>query len=438
MPSPLQVPIQAPQMPAPRPEDAPPRNYAGWVAFLITILIGGGVWLGLARLREESAASRMAPVRTVSARVGDLEILARVSGTSSARNYAVVVAPLLRSPDADRAMSLIMLTANGTNVRKGDVIAEFDPTNIRDHIDDVKDMLEERRNFVKKLRVEHELQLVNLRQRLKVAQAAGQKARLDMRTAEVRSQIQREQFRLAGEEADAVIQELLTQIELRKQAQASALRIAQIAEKLQIDHVARHQDDELRLKVHAPIDGMVVVLARDSRHGERKTFEAGDLVTPGTPMLQVVDPKSLQIEASINQSEVTRFKLGQKATVGFDAYPDRQFKGEVSAIGALATINGRQQYFIRTIPLRVKLEQTGSEIIPDLSGFANVVLDRIDDTVVIPEGAVEKGADGTFVEVKSGDSFVRRSVLLGPSDGVNVAVKEGLEEGEVVRLTQEK
>ena len=137
------------------------------------------------------------------------------------------------------------------------------------------------------------------------------------------------------------------------------MRIAQIAEKLQIDHVTRHQDDERRLKVHAPIDGMVVVLARDSRHGERKAFEAGDLVTPGTPMLQVVDPKSLQIEASINQSEVTRFKLGQKATVGFDAYPDRQFKGEVSAIGALATINGRQQYFIRTIPLRVKLEQTG-------------------------------------------------------------------------------
>ena len=58
--------------------------------------------------------------------------------------------------------------------------------------------------------------------------------------------------------------------------------------------------------------------------------------------------------------------------------------------------------------------------------------------MVIPEGAVEKGADGTFVEVKSGDSFVRRSVQLGPSDGVNVAVKEGLEEGEVVRLTQEK
>ena len=206
MPSPLQVPIQAPQMPAPHPVDTPPRNYAGWVAFLITILIGGGVWLGLARLREQSAASKMAPVRTASARVGDLEILARVSGTSSARNYAVVVAPLLRSPDADRAMSLIMLTANGRNVRKGDVIAEFDPTNIRDHIDDVKDMLEERRNVVKKLRVEHELQLVNLRQRLKVAQAAGQKARLDLRTAEVRSQIQREQFRLAGEEADAVIQ----------------------------------------------------------------------------------------------------------------------------------------------------------------------------------------------------------------------------------------
>jgi multidrug efflux pump subunit AcrA (membrane-fusion protein) len=418
--------------------EEPPRRYAGWVTLLVIFLIGGGVWFGLARLREQSTATKAAPVRTAAARVGDLEVLARVSGTSSARNYAVVVAPLLRSPDADRAMSLIMLAPGGKNVRKGDVIAEFDPTNIRDHIDDVKDMLENRRNIVKKLRVEHELQLVNLRQRLKVAQATGQKARLDMRTAEVRSQIQREQFSLAAEEADAVIKELQVQIELRKQAQGSALRIAQIAEKLEIDHVARHEDDERRLKIHAPIDGMVVVLARDSRHGERKAFEAGDLVTPGTPMLQVVDQKTLQIEATINQSEVTRFKLGQKATVGFDAYPERKFKGEVSAIGALATVNGRQQYFIRTIPIRVKLDHTDSEIIPDLSGYANVVLDRVDDALVIPEGAVEKVADGTFVEVKSGDTFVRRAVHLGPSDGVNVAVTDGLEAGDVVRLTQEK
>lgn len=419
-------------------DQAPPRSYSGWIALLVTGLIAGGIWIGLVQLKEKDAARKAPTARTVKARVSDLEIRARVSGTSTARDYAVIVAPLLRGPESERAMSLIKLAGNGSVVRKGDIIAEFDPTQIRDHLDDVRDMLEDRRIALRKLRVQHELELADLRQRLRRAQATSEKAKLDLKTGEVRSDIQRENFRLAAEEADAVTRELSAQIELRKQAQASAIRIAQIAEKLQIDHVARHEDDERRLKVVSPIDGMVVVLARDSRHGERKTYGEGDLVSPGTPILQIVDRKTLQIEATVNQAEVTRFRLGQKATVGFDAYPGKQFEGEVSAIGALATLSGRQQYFIRSVPLRVRIQQADEQIIPDLSGYANVILNRVEDAVVIPEGAVDKDGDASFVEVREGESFVRRPVQLGLSDGVNVAVVEGLEEGDVVRLSQEK
>lgn len=422
----------------PGPAELPPRRPAGWLALIAVLLVSGGIWLGVSRMQDQAAARKAPPVRTAQARLGALQVTARVNGTTSARNAALVVAPLLRGPESDRAMSLIRLAGNGTMVNKGDVVAEFDPTNIRDHLDDVRDMLEDRRNAVKKLRVQQELEMVNLRQKLRAAQAESDKARLDLKTGEVRSAIQRERYRLAVEEADAIVRELRTQIRLKGEAHAAALRIAQISEKLQFDHVARHEDDERRLKVLAPIDGMVVVLARDSRHGERKTYDTGDLVTPGTPILQIVNRKSLQVEGTINQAEVTRFRLGQKATIGLDAYPGRNYSGEVTSIGAIATLSGRQQYFIRSIPLRVSIDQTDDQIIPDLSAYANVVIETVEDAVVIPEGAVEKNGEGAYVEVKSGDSFVRRSVQLGPSDGVHVAVTEGLAEGDVVRLTQEK
>lgn len=437
---PLPSEVRLPSLPPvpPEREVRRPNPWAGWVALLVVVLIAGGVWLGVQHLRQQAAARQAPPARTVTARVGNLEVLARVSGTSTARNFATVIAPLLRGPESDRAMSLIKLAGNGSMVRKGDVIAEFDPTQIRDHLDDTRDNLHDRRNYTKKLRVQQELEMGALRQRLQRARAAGEKARLDLKTGDVRSAIQRETFRLAVEEADAVTQELQMQVRLRAEVHASELRIAQITEKLWVDHVARHEEDERRLKVHAPIDGMIVVMARDSRHGERKSFVEGDLVTPGTPIVQVVDRRTLQIEATINQAEVTRFKLGQRATIGFDAYPGRQFKGEVAAIGALATLNGRQQFFIRSIPLRVSIEQTDDRIIPDLSGYANVVLDRAEDVVMIPEEAVEKRPSGAFVEIKSGDTFQRRPVQLGLSDGVSVAVVDGVEQGDVVRITQPK
>ncbi len=419
-------------------EPKPPRSYAGWLALIAVLLISGGIWLAVGRMQEQAAARKAPPARTAQVRHGTIEVTTRVSGTTTARNSAIVVAPRLRSPDSGRAMSLIKLAGNGTMVKQGDVVAEFDPTNIRDHLDDVRDLLAERRNVIEKLRVQQELELVVLRQRLKVARAVSEKARLDLRTGEVRSAIQREQYKLAVEEADVLVRELQTQIQLKAGAQAAEMRIAQIAEKLEIDHVARHEDDERRLKVYAPMDGMVVVLARDSHQGERKTYDRGDLISPGTPFLQVVNRNSLQVEGTINQAEVTRFKLGQKATIGFDAYPGRRYSGEVTSIGAIATASGRQQYYIRSIPLRVRIDETDQQIIPDLSAYANVVLERIDDALVIPEGAVEKNGEEAFVDVKSGESFVRRAVQLGPSDGVSVAVTEGLADGDVVRLTQTK
>lgn len=438
MSSPLEArPLQTPPA-VPGSAEQPPRRPAGWLALFFVLLVSGGVWLGVSRMQDQAAARKAPPVRTAQARLGALQVTARVNGTTSARNAAIVVAPLLRGPESDRAMSLIKLAGNGTMVKKGDVVAEFDPTNIRDHLDDVRDMLEDRRNAVKKLRVQQELEMVNLRQKLRAAQAESDKARLDLKTGEVRSAIQRERYRLAVEEADAIVRELRSQIRLKGEAHAAALRIAQISEKLQLDHVARHEDDERRLKVLAPIDGMVVVLARSSRHGERKTYEEGDLITPGTPILQVVNRKSLQVEGTINQAEVTRFRLGQKATIGLDAYPGRNYSGEVTSIGAIATLNGRQQYFVRSIPLRVSIDQTDEQIIPDLSAYANVVIQTVEDAVVIPEGAVEKEGESAYVEVRSGESFVRRAIQLGPSDGVNVAVTEGLDEGEIVRLAQER
>jgi len=81
------------------------------------------------------------------------------------------------------------------------------------------------------------------------------------------------------------------------------------------------------LRIKSPIGGMVV-LQTSSRRGELTQIRVGDLVASGQPVMQVVDPDSMQLaRMMIRRGELVR--LGQSATLRFDAFPDIVLSGDV-------------------------------------------------------------------------------------------------------------
>jgi HlyD family secretion protein len=68
------------------------------------------------------------------------------------------------------------------------------------------------------------------------------------------------------------------------------------------------------------------------------------------------------------------------------------------------------------------------------SANADIVLDSVEDVVGLDEGALKFEEGSPYVEVEIGeDTFERRDVVVGLSDGLTVEVVEGLEEGEAVK-----
>jgi HlyD family secretion protein len=120
--------------------------------------------------------------------------------------------------------------------------------------------------------------------------------------------------------------------------------------------------------------------------------------------------------------------------VGFDAFPDLRLKGEVSSIGAMAVGGWRQNYFIRSIPVKVDIVEQDPRVIPDLSASADVTVNRKPNVLQVPLEAVQDEAGKTFVWVKRGNSFEKRAVQLGDSSNTHAAVESGLRAGEEVAL----
>ncbi|MBI2467566.1 MAG: HlyD family secretion protein, partial [Candidatus Rokubacteria bacterium] len=142
--------------------------------------------------------------------------------------------------------------------------------------------------------------------------------------AEVRArQLAVEQARRRTEETDAAVREAEAQQAQVPVKEAGAGRAAAALEQAGADLAAA----ELQLaktRIRAPVDGVV----------SKKTVEPGQLVQPGQPLMAVVPLHGVWVVANFKETQLTRLRPGQRATVRVDTFPDRVFHGTVESISA--------------------------------------------------------------------------------------------------------
>src|SRR5690242_2625903 len=104
---PSPAPVAAPERVAPEPVAGPPSRGKWGIALVAIVLVGAGVY-AIGRGRTQQTATAMT-VRTAKVFVGPLERVLRVTGTTAARSFVSVTAPMMRGPDSGRDLVLIKL-----------------------------------------------------------------------------------------------------------------------------------------------------------------------------------------------------------------------------------------------------------------------------------------------------------------------------------------
>jgi hypothetical protein len=430
-PEPLKPLIVAPSSPSAEP---PEKSKSPWglIATVIGVVVGGYLlyqWLA----KPSTDGTVFAAVKTATVTQGPVERRIRISGQTSAREFANVTAPILQGPEARNTLVLTYLSNPGVPVKKGTVIAKIDGQWLVDHIDDVKDQVRQAENDVTKRRAEQDVETQQLQQTLRVAKSNWDKAKLEYGAADVRSEVEKELLKLNMEEAEARYKQQSADVAQKRAAHAAEIKILELTVQRQRRHLGRHENDILRYTIVAPIDGLPV-MQTIFRGGEMAQIGEGDTVSPGQPFMKVVNQKTMQVEGQINQAESSEIRLGQDVYVGIDSFPDLKMRGKVSGVNALATARGGN--FIRSIPVRVQLLDIDPRVIPDLSAYGDVVVQRVQDVLRAPVSALTTQEDGkSFLFVKTPlQTFEKREVSTGLRSHTDVAITSGLKAGDQVRL----
>ena len=330
------------------------------------------------------------------------------------------------------------LAKSGSMAKKGEVVGEFDRQYMLLRLDDYRAVVVSAEASFKRQRADLEVSNKAQEQAILSARNAMEKAALDLKTTPVRGDIDAERLRLAHEDAKARYNQLLNSVKFQDIGDKAQIRAAEIDLQQTRIELKRAEANADRMLTIAPIDGLIVML-NTFRGGEFAAIGAGDQLYPGQMFMQIVNPSSMVLNTTVNQADVEMMRIGAKAKVHFDAYPDLELPARVVAIGAITKAGGLRADFYKEVPVRLKLERMDPRVIPDLSISADVVVEKEEQAVIVPREAVfteAAAATKPFVYVQSAQGWQKREVELGKHSFTHVAVRKGVSVGDKIALNR--
>ncbi len=173
--------------------------------------------------------------------------------------------------------------------------------------------------------------------------------------------------------------------------------------------------------VRATISGMVLDIPVEEGNSviEANTFNEG------TSIAVVADMREMIFEGTVDESEVGKLKPGMDLLLIIGAIDDQRFEAVLEYIAPKGVEeNGAVQFEIRAA---VKLKED-QFIRANYSANADIVLERRDQVLTIPEAVLQFEGDSAYVEVAADQGKYRKQpVQVGLSDGIHIEVLEGVE-----------
>ncbi|MCC7052434.1 MAG: efflux RND transporter periplasmic adaptor subunit [Gemmatimonadaceae bacterium] len=171
--------------------------------------------------------------------------------------------------------------------------------------------------------------------------------------------------------------------------------------------------------VRAPFAGVVA----------GSVVSAGDVVSPGTALFTVVDPKSMRLEAAVPANQIASIRVGMPVAFSVSGYADRKFLGKVTRVSPVADPTTRQVQILASIP------NGAGTLVGGLVAEGRVNTETR-TAMILPATAIDqRGATPVVMRVRGG-RVERVAVSLGIRDEQreNFEVTKGVQRGDTVLL----
>ncbi|HBC98029.1 MAG TPA: efflux transporter periplasmic adaptor subunit [Clostridium sp.] len=174
--------------------------------------------------------------------------------------------------------------------------------------------------------------------------------------------------------------------------------------------------------ITAPYDGII----------SQVNVSAGDSVNPNQDLLGIFDDKNFYTTISVDETDVPNLKIGQKANIKVNAFPDTSFTGTIKDISQQGTYSNG----VSTFNVIIYFDKINN-IKSGMSTEASIVTASKNNVPAVPIEAIRDMNGKKFVILSSDDGKRKmQQVQIGINNGKMVQIVGGLTEGQKVQLPQ--
>ncbi len=181
--------------------------------------------------------------------------------------------------------------------------------------------------------------------------------------------------------------------------------------------------------IRAPFDGIIATLT--AKVGQTASGSIGTLIA-----------KQKIVKISLNEVDIAKIKLGQKATLSFDAIDGLTITGKVDGIDSVGTVSQG----VVTYNVTIVLDVDDARVKPGMSVSATIITDTAQDVVIVPSSAVKEKNGVSYVEtlglatstVTDSQGLVSTvkpisvNITVGLVDDMSSEIISGLKEGDII------
>lgn len=373
---------------------------------IILLLLGGAAWIIIPRLRGKAETVTF---QTAQAEKGTLVIATSASGQISNANSGSI------GTQASGVVTRVHVT-NGQQVRQGDRIAEIelDQTAKQNYSQALSSYQSAKNSLDTALNTYYTLQADLFTQNKKFTDLAANSTYTKANGSPDETNRTLPEFIIAHD----------TWLASEAKYKSQENIVAQARTSLSTASLALQQSSPV---IYAPISGTVtglslqngtVLTSQNTSTGAVTSQKVASIKTNAAPMVTI----------NLTEIDVPNVKIGNKATITLDAFPEKTFTGQVVSIDTVGEVTSG----VTTYPTTIKFDTEVPEILSNMSATANIITQTKSDIIIVPVSAVQTTDGVTTVRVMKNAIPTTVQVETGISSDTQIEIVSGLAEGDTV------
>jgi len=374
-----------------------------------------------------SSENRFGDIVTYKVNKSDYVNKLNVTGILEAKKTYSIICPRIWTD-----LTIIYLAPEGVYVEKGDTVCILEAGELENDYKEAVKNLETKKSDYNKSIADYNLQNLLMSSQVKTIQSSTAISNLDSSRLSFTSSTQRKIIELELEKAKIEMEKIQKKMDFFKIINVAKQKKIEMEIKQAENQVARQREQLDKLVIKSINTGMVTYAILWSTGS---IIKEGDIVWAGMPLINIPDLSEMQVKLTVNETHFKRIDKDQHVDLTLDAFPEVSLTGKIRNKTPMGKpIKEGSQ--VKVFEIFSSVDSTDFKLQPGLSITADVILEIIQDTIVVPLSAVFELDSSKIVYVSEGEKFKRQTVKIARKSDNYAVISEGIGQNDEVILIE--